>query len=74
MDKVLVISTYILVVIYLNELFFFSDESLTGEALIAQLQERLQELRDIYHSVRSEQAQLDRRWRKTNEKRSNDCL
>ncbi|VDM51378.1 unnamed protein product [Toxocara canis] len=46
------------------------DDSLTGEALIAQLQDRLQELRDMYHNVRSEQAQLDRRWRKTNEKRS----
>ncbi|VDM48475.1 unnamed protein product [Toxocara canis] len=45
------------------------DDSLTGEALIAQLQDRLQELRDMYHNVRSEQAQLDRRWRKTNEKR-----
>uniref|UniRef100_A0A9J2PGC7 ARID domain-containing protein n=1 Tax=Ascaris lumbricoides TaxID=6252 RepID=A0A9J2PGC7_ASCLU len=45
------------------------DESLTGEALITQLQDRLQELRDMYHGVRSKQAQLDRRWRKTNEKR-----
>ncbi|VDK75049.1 unnamed protein product [Anisakis simplex] len=45
------------------------DETLSGEALITNLQDRLQELRDIYHSVRAEQAQLDRRWRKTNEKR-----
>ncbi|EJW87870.1 hypothetical protein WUBG_01220 [Wuchereria bancrofti] len=45
------------------------DENLTGEALINSYQERLQELRDIYHNVRADQARLDRRWRKTLEKR-----
>ncbi|CAG9531609.1 unnamed protein product [Cercopithifilaria johnstoni] len=45
------------------------DEDLTGEALINSYQERMQELRDIYHSIRADQARLDRRWRKTLEKR-----
>ncbi|KAL3985121.1 ARID/BRIGHT DNA binding domain family protein [Acanthocheilonema viteae] len=45
------------------------DENLTGEALINSYQERMQELRDIYHSIRADQARLDRRWRKTLEKR-----
>lgn len=44
---------------------------LIGEALINGYQERMQELRDIYHSIRADQARLDRRWRKTLEKRSN---
>ncbi|KAM3715785.1 AT-rich interactive domain-containing protein 4A [Dirofilaria immitis] len=45
------------------------DEDLTGEALVNSYQERMQELRDIYHSIRIDQARLDRRWRKTLEKR-----
>uniref|UniRef100_A0A0R3S0U5 ARID domain-containing protein n=1 Tax=Elaeophora elaphi TaxID=1147741 RepID=A0A0R3S0U5_9BILA len=45
------------------------DENLTGEALINSYQERMQELRDIYHTIRADQARLDRRWRKTLEKR-----
>ncbi|VDK81120.1 unnamed protein product [Litomosoides sigmodontis] len=44
-------------------------EDLIGEALINSYQERMQELRDIYHSIRADQARLDRRWRKTLEKR-----
>ncbi|VDO60556.1 unnamed protein product [Onchocerca flexuosa] len=48
---------------------FITDEDLNGEALINSYQERMQELRDIYHSIRADQARLDRRWRKTLEKR-----
>lgn len=52
----------------------FADIRLTGEALINKLQERLQDLRDMYHAIRVDQAQLDRRWRKTLEKRRKSSL
>ncbi|MCP9259702.1 Iron-sulfur cluster assembly enzyme ISCU, mitochondrial [Dirofilaria immitis] len=51
-----------------------TDEDLTGEALVNSYQERMQELRDIYHSIRIDQARLDRRWRKTLEKEEKDEL
>lgn len=58
-------------IIHIDAVGFITDEDLTGEALINSYQERMQELRDIYHSIRADQARLDRRWRKTLEKRSN---
>lgn len=62
-------------IINANAVSFITDENLTGEALINSYQERMQDLRDIYQSIRADQARLDRRWRKTLEKRSNDfCL
>ncbi|VDN05444.1 unnamed protein product [Thelazia callipaeda] len=45
------------------------DDNLPGDVLIAKHQERMQQLRDIYHNIRLEQARLDRRWKKTLEKR-----
>ncbi|VDN33040.1 unnamed protein product [Gongylonema pulchrum] len=48
----------------------YVDDAVIGETLINKLQERARKLRELYHTSRNHQANLDRHWRKTLEKKS----